>query len=49
VLSAFRYQPFEKIAQVERNVRIDILLNGQRAGGVLHKQRKETVRKALLA
>jgi hypothetical protein len=37
VFAALRNQPLEKIAEVERHIRVGILLNDQRAGGVLNK------------
>jgi hypothetical protein len=37
VLAALGNQPLEKVAQVERHIRVGIFLNEQRTGGVLDK------------
>jgi hypothetical protein len=37
VLSTLGHQPLEEIVQVECHIRVGILLNEQRTGGVLNK------------
>lgn len=49
MLILFRNQPFKKIAQIQRYVRICILLNEQRAGRVLNESRQQAIGNALFA
>ena len=39
---SLRREPFKEIAQIEYNVRVGILLNQQRCGGVLNENGKQT-------
>jgi hypothetical protein len=49
MFAALRRQPLEKIAQIERYIRIGVFLNNQRTGSMLRKQRHQAARNPLLA
>jgi hypothetical protein len=47
MFAALRYQPLEKIVEIQRYVRVGVFLDNQRTGSMLHKQRQDTVRNPL--
>ncbi len=49
ISAIFRYQSLEEIAQVERHFRIGVLLDDERAGGVLDEDGEQSVPDLLLA
>ena len=48
-LAVFGDEYFEEVAHIKRDIGIGILLNHQRAGGVLNKQSEQTVANALFS
>jgi len=47
MFAALRYQPLEKVVEIQRYVRVGVFLDNQRTGSMLRKQRQETVRNPL--